>query len=249
MVLFWGRGGSFSSGSALGAPGFSFKSGRDARVDFRVVEMGDFSEMLGHIKALHNACGVPVLFVVDCKCAAVAKADASMSEHFRVPVPRNLLREVLQLVLGDPVKEERGSEDMLLQKHDVLLVLAGHARATEDHVKKELGKLLKKQSVVCPRRGVVEVRLLYHQREFSMSGVYRPKRVQDGVHNALPDPLENLFIVKSRETTLNNRERKFLDLPGEAKSRGVGNLILGFFFEGWAGVHSRVVACAGSMQN
>ena len=187
-----------------------------------------------HIKSLQG----PKLYIMDCKCGAVARAEASTPEHFRVPVPRNVLREFLQMVLGDPTKDDREST-MLLQKDDILIILAGHARSNEDNVKKELSKLLKNQKLICPRRGVLEVRLLYHNREFSASanGAWKPKKVRDGVHNSLPDPLENLLIVSAKETTIPNRERKYLDLPGECKSRGVGNLNLGYDMLGRISAH------------
>ena len=53
-----------------------------------MVDPGQLVEIRQHIKFLE----LSKLYIMDCKCGAVARAEASVPEHFKVPVPRNVLR-------------------------------------------------------------------------------------------------------------------------------------------------------------
>ena len=198
--------------------------GRDAHLDFRVVASNDFSDMNDHVRGLQK----PMVFIMDAKCSAMAKPGSPMHQHFNVAMPKAHFRFCLQAVLGDPSLEERSGEQMWFQKGDTLLIFTGHCRANDINIRKEIAKELneKKQSIISKRRGVVEMRLLYHNREFSATGGLRQQRVRDEVHNALPDPLENLLCITAKDSVLPNRERKYLDIPGDSRARGIANLIL-----------------------
>lgn len=195
----------------------------DSFVDLKVAGSTSVQAFVDTVKE----CGVLPsegrIFILDGKCLTVNSKGVSCG------LPLQMLRAVFQLLFSTS-----DAEPGIFGEKDMLLVFDGHNSKVDTQIKRELAKLLKSHPSICRRKGVVTMRLMSHNREFrSPDHVLGPQRKRAGglqIHASLPDPLENLTIVRCRSMPLPCRERKFLDLPGDSSCRGIANLQLGCSF-------------------
>jgi hypothetical protein len=191
-------------------PSSGYCSGRDAYVDIKIwnpavgvpaLELGEESTMfLIDPKAFYHKPGAPVT------TPPVASTQ--------------LLTQIGTYLLGDP--KQRAEKPGLLGPEDLALFLDGRSPKTVLAV----NKLLRKFALANPllrQRGLVAVRLMYHNREFSNTGTCS-FRSQRNFHARLPDPLETMYVTLHKSATLENQPRRFLDVPGDTRSRGIANL-------------------------
>ena len=163
----------------------------------------------------------PILFVLDSKC-------------FPGGVPLSYLKGVLDTLIGEP--NEDGDKEGLLaasvepgEEGSVALLLDGHNQTVAGQMNREAQRRMKANNTIfCRRGGLITYRLLYHNREFHSEHPLAMKHSQGHVHSKLADPLETMLIVKPKATLVNNRERRFLDLPGDSRRLGFCSLKLGW---------------------
>ena len=138
-------------------------------------------------------------------------------------MPMHTLRCFISSLLtasGDPKAAE------FLRNGTIFLLSDGRNLRTNQDMKKELKKGIKPLTGICNRKGIIELRTVFHMREYTGSGtcVQRSRKI---LHSQLAEPLENWLIVKPKAMTLPVRERKFIDLPGDSSSRCLANVPLG----------------------
>lgn len=111
-------------------------------------------------------------------------------------------------------------------KHgDVLIIFDGRQQKASGYIAKELTRLLKTVTDMhLPQRKFVNIRLFHHNREFTNTGYAAPRCARTTLSALLPDPLENMYVVVSKFNNLPLRERKWLDIPGTNRARGISNL-------------------------
>ena len=107
----------------------------------------------------------------------------------------------------------------------IFLLSDGRNSRTNVDMKKELKKGIKPLTGICNRKGIIELRTVFHMREFTGNGTF--ERSREILHSQLAEPLENRLIVKTKAMTLPVRERRFIDLPGDSSSRCLANVPLG----------------------
>ena len=206
-------------------------SGRDAYVDIKV--MRDMAGLVGL-----EASSDDILYILDVKgiCAGrlCEKAVAPASNFSMAQV-----RQILAYVFGDP--QRRANQPGVLKAGDVALFLEGRSVRAAVALTKELQKYTKSNPSL-RQRAVAIVRLMYHNREFSANGSLAYRCERSGIHARLPEPLENLHCILHKGTTLQNRSRRFLDVPGDTRSRGIANLSMKTFQETAMGLATTVVA-------
>ncbi|OLQ01123.1 hypothetical protein AK812_SmicGene16157 [Symbiodinium microadriaticum] len=139
-------------------------------------------------------------------------------------VPLTLLRSCWGTILESSEKNEA----MVLRDNDIFITLDGRCSKMDGQYKRETAKKLKELgSSVCKRKGQINIRMLYHMRELIGQGhlnfANRARR-KVKVHSQLPEPLENLYILKTRLTQLPVRSRQFIDLPGDISSRAMASV-------------------------
>ncbi|CAE7222882.1 unnamed protein product [Symbiodinium sp. CCMP2592] len=114
-----------------------------------------------------------------------------------------------------------------LGANDLLVISDGRNSKTEQQIKREVAKKIKELAGdMCRRKSTVAVRLLYHYRELGENGHFNTRN-KAAIHAALPDPLENLFLINTRKDgSLPARDRKYVGLEADTCSRGMPNLSL-----------------------
>ncbi|CAE7239929.1 unnamed protein product [Symbiodinium microadriaticum] len=159
----------------------------------------------------------PLLFVADSKCYG----PGGMSLAFQ--------KMLYDGLVGNP-KSEEATTAYCLKKHSVAVLLDGTNQVVSGQINRECQKRLKANSEFCRKQGVITYRLLYHGREFAIEHEHPLSRrsIRGGVHAKLPDPLETLFVLKGKTTTIPTRERLYLDLPGDSRSLGFSSLLRGY---------------------
>lgn len=136
-------------------------------------------------------------------------------------IPLPYMRAVLDTVL------ELSDEEAIHFKGDnILLLTDGRNTRCEMQLKKELKSRIKSKTMqarnICKRKGLLEIRCLYHLREFSNSGhlAIKSKKM---LHAQLAEPLENWLVVRGKKCGIPLVPRKYVDL-GESSSRSISNL-------------------------
>ena len=157
-----------------------------------------------------------VLYVMDSKCYVSKVGDRTNSQTATIPVAQ--LRHVLTNLFGD-VGAKRAADPGSLKSGDLVLFFDGRSNAT---LMPELQKYTKSNPIL-RQRAIIPMRLVYHNREFSSNGHLAP-RCEKAVHSRLPDPLETMYVVLHKSTVLQNRQRRYLDTPGDIRSRACANL-------------------------
>jgi hypothetical protein len=190
--------------------------GRDAYVELRVLRDAALLE------ADYDWGSGPKLFVVDAKCYT-HNHNKGTRLSVTYPIPAPYLRHVLGSLFAEPAK--RDTKAGAFQAGDVALFFDGRAGGHAAAIAKEIAKFTKKNPQLKVRPTTV-VRLMYHNREFRAGGIHALQCVKTGLHAKLPEPLENMYVVPHRLTSLQMVDRKYLDLPGDIRSRGVANLFL-----------------------
>ncbi|CAE7401912.1 unnamed protein product [Symbiodinium sp. CCMP2592] len=105
----------------------------------------------------------------------------------------------------------------------LFLLSDGRNARTNLEMKKELKRGIKPLTGVCNRKGLIELRAVFHMREFGGNGAF-VQRARKILHSQLAEPLENWLIVKTKAMTLPVRERRYIDLPGDSSSRCLANV-------------------------
>lgn len=156
-----------------------------------------------------------VLYVLDSKCYVCKLGDRT---HSPTTMPVAQLRHVLTNLFGD-VGTKRAANPGSLKPGDLVLLFDGRSNHT---LMPELQKYTKSNPIL-RQRAIIPMRLVYHNREFGTNGHLAP-RCERAVHSRLPDPLETMYVVLHKSTVLQNRQRKYLDTPGDIRNRACANL-------------------------
>ena len=93
------------------------------------------------------------------------------------------------------------------------MIMDGRSVKMDGQIKRECFKTMKLvASSICQRKGIVNVRMLYHLRELTEKG-HLSSRIRRNVHSQLPEPLENLFILKTKENTAAHSDKEVCGPP------------------------------------
>lgn len=139
-------------------------------------------------------------------------------------------RNVLGAVLGDGKVD--GGDGGFMTAQDVLLIHDGRVSGNGAIAQKEVNKSLKGKALWGPRpaRCLLQLRCLYHNREFMEGGALQRKKknLQSTVpsQNSIPEPLETVLLLQGREAKIELKDRKWLDLPGNNASKSIAGLSL-----------------------
>ncbi|CAE7198202.1 unnamed protein product [Symbiodinium sp. CCMP2456] len=136
-------------------------------------------------------------------------------------VPGHLLRAAVSKVM----ELDADNEIRALGGDSLFMISDGRNGQCDRLIRSEIKKKAKAAQNVCTRKACVNFRLMFHLRELSASG-HLGLRSKKKMHSQLGKPLENLRIVKGKQTIMPVKERKFLDLPGDSSTRGLSNLPL-----------------------
>ena len=183
------------------------RPGADTWVHFEVMEDTSLPQMIQKYLAEDGT----KLIVMDGKHLGHGRQGHSPG----VPLP--FMRAVLSTVL-----EISDEEAVHFKGENILLVTDGRNTKCEQQLKKELKFRTKKARNVCKRKGILQIRCLYHLREFSSSGhlAIKSKRM---LHAQLAEPLENWMVLRGKTCGIPVIPRKHVDL-GESSSRSISNL-------------------------
>ncbi|CAE7906934.1 unnamed protein product [Symbiodinium microadriaticum] len=117
-----------------------------------------------------------------------------------------------------------GSTGVLVQG-DLVLICDGRVSRNHQTINREVTKVIKNekkegqgQMRLRKYEPVSHLRFLYHNREFE--GRRMSRSCSGTSKGANPEPLENVSVIWTKDVTLELRERKFVDLPGNNKARG-----------------------------
>ena len=142
------------------------------------------------------------------------------------------LTKHLEVVFGPYVDKEISAEDRAKQvlfqargSSDAFLVSDGRRISNDKHIESELRKAVSGQANFYKKPPYLTVRMLYHNREFASP------TVSDDVSRkyltyGLPEPLENMYLLVDKGYRAELTRRRFLDLPGDNRCRGLNNLSL-----------------------
>ncbi|CAE7033684.1 unnamed protein product [Symbiodinium sp. CCMP2592] len=181
----------------------------DAWVHFEVMENTSLPKMIQKYLAQDGS----KLIIMDGKHLGHGRQGHSPG----VPLP--FMRAVLGSVL-----EIADEEAVHFKGDNILLVTDGRNNKCEAQLKKELKLGTKKARNICKRKGILQIRCLYHLREFSSSGhlAIKSKKV---LHAQLAEPLENWMVLRGKTCAIPAIPRKHVDM-GESSSRSISNLSL-----------------------
>ena len=126
------------------------------------------------------------------------------------------MRNIASALLGDPAVE---ASKPLIGKDDIVVFSDGRGSANSDRWQQELRKRMHKNKEAWPSRGAGNLRHLYSNEEFDC-GYAAPKR------KFQPEPLETNLLFRGKGMNLEERQRRFIDLPGTNRSRGWAKLKL-----------------------
>ena len=154
-----------------------------------------------------------ILFVADSK----SFGSSGMSLSFQ--------KMLYDGLICNPKSEETTN---YLKQGSVAILLDGSNQAVSGQINRECQRRLKHHSAeFCRKQGLIIYRLLYHGREFHTEHPLALRRNHGGVHSKLPDPLESLYLLKGKNTSVPARERLYLDLPGDSRRLGFASLLPG----------------------
>ncbi|CAE7286102.1 unnamed protein product [Symbiodinium sp. KB8] len=126
-------------------------------------------------------------------------------------VPLHLLRAAVSKVM-----ELDADGAVLVLGGDFLFMISdGWDGQCDRQIRSEVKKKAKAAQSVCTRKGRVNFRLMFHLRELSASGHFG-LRSKKTMHSQLAEPLENLHIVKGKQTIFR----------GDSSTRGLSNLVI-----------------------
>jgi hypothetical protein len=111
--------------------------------------------------------------------------------------------------------------------NDLLLVFDGRRATTLDKVEKVIKTSLKNTSPCFAAKLCVPVRMMHTSSQFgggapTVGGMRRSNG--DAVHASLPDPLESFALVFCKSFRLPVVARRFIDLPGTSRTRGLNQV-------------------------
>lgn len=199
----------------------------DAYVTLEVVDNPMFGQagMLQAIKSMaarlkeQTKAEVPLLLLADAKNfnhKTGRFVSAERGDCLPGAPPAGLLKAVINTAFDKQIWQE-----------DALFCMAdGRTPASASLVNQVLNKKLLSlgKNEVKPR---IHQRLLYHNREYEAGGKKASARVGKLLDTrAAPNPSETLFVVPHAKTKVYDKERKWLSLPGWARTRAIGDLNL-----------------------
>ena len=159
----------------------------------------------------------PFLFVADSKSWGPSG----------IPLP--FQKMIYDGLLCDPKADDENLKSYL-SENSVAIFLDGCNQTVSQQINRECQRRMKQHSAkFCRKQGMIVYRLLYHGREFHSNHPLSLRCNRGAVHSKLSDPLESLYLLKGKATTVATRERLYLDLPGDSRRLGFGSLLLGSF--------------------
>ena len=179
----------------------------------RVSVRGSLGEQLVEILKKEGEDGPPRCYILDPKCIG------QISSFRSVPVGDSSIYKTLSSILF-----EKG----MLRACDVVILPDGRSSKNTTVIKKEILKP-GRASKHLPARASVQIRLMYHNKEFNPeTGVFRKRKGKTLLHAYLPDPLETLHVVAKGDffKNMEPKDRKHVDVPGLNTERGWANLSL-----------------------
>ena len=185
-------------------------SGAETSANLKV--RGKLSEQLVElIEKEGGDSGPPRCYFIDPKCGSNLKDFRSL------PVGDSSMYKALATALFD-----KG----LFRAVDFVVLPDGRCPKNGSMILKEVLKPGKK---VLPARPSVQIRLMHDNAEFfSEGGAFRKRKGKTLLHAYLPDPLETVHLVAMSDffKNIQEKERKFVDLPGTNGARGWAKLSL-----------------------
>ncbi|CAE7513458.1 unnamed protein product [Symbiodinium necroappetens] len=170
------------------------------------------------VEALYKRNGGTSFFIVyDVKCRLHIKDDLLVNP-WRRPTPLNSaeFKQWLAAFWLDPKVPASGPP--LFRSNDVFVAMDGRSPTNSEAMQKQLTSVLKGVENM-PKRLLTVLRRAYTNSEFAVGGYAAPKR-KCSLNPQAPDPLENAFIVVSKEFVLKHRDSSMPTVVADNFSRG-----------------------------
>ena len=161
------------------------------------------------------------LFRYDVKTQDVSCGPNKTSGHpFRIkPVMGQGFKTVMSVLFG-----EKSQEEVMFTKDDILLVHDGRVPKNAKTVSSCLTQAKQRESVKeMLQNRVGTLRLVYDNNEFR-AGSFAAQKRESGqavftTASSLPEPVESISVVLSKDLKLPVRSRNFVDLGGDSRDR------------------------------